>query len=908
MSKKISVIIPVYNVEAYVEETIRSVIKQDIGFRDNVEIIIIDDGSPDGSAAICQKYVEKYPENIRYIKQKNQGVSMARNNGLTYAKGKYVHFLDSDDMLSRNAYRKTIEFLESHESEIDFATMRLEFFDASLGDHPLNYKFAKGDRVVDIIAEPSALVFHSAATIFVRDKIKYAFDPTIKISEDVKFLAEQLTENSKYGVVASATYFYRKRSNGLSAITGSQKNPTFYTVTPHKVYEYLFELMHGDSGPSRYAQWAVMYDLQWRLRQKKQEVISEKEETVYRETIFSLIKSIDDDIILAQKQMNDTQKLYVLCKKYGGQDTIPITTLAALQKRAEHAAPAAIIEFITDVDDKVEIEGRIPDSSNLSNICLRCGDKMLELERKVVEMRRSHFLGDTIYDGFVFGVKVEKSDLVDGTELAFYNYNNRLQLMPKRQSRLPQARYGYIILNNKLWVNKKLAIDIHDHTHLRHGKYETLRTLRILSALRLRESAKLLRQILRSKAKATIAPRQYIKPFASPLLELVRNVRDIMWRVAYYMYRPKNKIWILSDRFLAAGDNAEALYRHIIENEKPAATVYFAISKKSKDFERLRGEFGQNIINNQSLLYRLRFLRASKVISSHADDFVINPFDWRVKNFYDLFKFDFVFLQHGVTRNDMSGWLNRYNKNIKLFVTVAEQEYQSIFDYDYYYKPEDVLLSGFPRYDLLEDNSKNKIILAPTWRHHLTFEVVDASGNRPYNPEFKKSEYFAFYESLMNDKSLLALMRERGLTGEFYLHPSLSVQLKDFQSNDVFEIKSFPYDYRKAFREGNLLITDYSSVFFDFMYLNKPILFSQFDREEIFKKHIFQQGYIDDIKNGFGPVTQTYDDTVHETKRIIENNFVMDDIYQQRINAFFKYRDKHNSQRVYEAIHKLEEY
>ena len=82
---KISVVIPVYNVELYVAETIESVIRQDIGFEENVQIVLVNDGSPDGSGQICEEYAKRYPENIQYVYQENAGVSVARNTGMDYS-------------------------------------------------------------------------------------------------------------------------------------------------------------------------------------------------------------------------------------------------------------------------------------------------------------------------------------------------------------------------------------------------------------------------------------------------------------------------------------------------------------------------------------------------------------------------------------------------------------------------------------------------------------------------------------------------------------------------------------------------------------------------------------------------------------------------------------------------------
>ena len=101
-----SIIIPVYNVEQYLAETLESVINQTIGFEDNIQIILVNDGSPDNSESICLQYRDKYPDNIVYVKKENGGVSSARNEGIPYAEGKYVNFLDSDDCWQKMRLKK----------------------------------------------------------------------------------------------------------------------------------------------------------------------------------------------------------------------------------------------------------------------------------------------------------------------------------------------------------------------------------------------------------------------------------------------------------------------------------------------------------------------------------------------------------------------------------------------------------------------------------------------------------------------------------------------------------------------------------------------------------------------------------------------------------------------------------
>ena len=149
---KFSVVIPVYNVEDYVEETILSVINQTIGFKKNIQIILVNDGSTDNSEEICLKYSNKFPDNIKYIKQNNSGVSAARNNGLEHAEGRYINFLDSDDVWEKNVFKVALKMFEQN-PDIPVIGVRQKYFEASENFTSLNYKFAEGNRIGDVSEE-----------------------------------------------------------------------------------------------------------------------------------------------------------------------------------------------------------------------------------------------------------------------------------------------------------------------------------------------------------------------------------------------------------------------------------------------------------------------------------------------------------------------------------------------------------------------------------------------------------------------------------------------------------------------------------------------------------------------------------------------------------------------------------
>ena len=119
---KVSVIVPVYNVESYLDKCLNTLVKQTL---QEIEIIIVNDGSKDNSEKIIEKYLKKYPEKIKYIKKANGGLSSARNEGLKYASGEYIGFVDSDDYVSLNTFN--LMYKKAKEKNFDLVVCNLNY-------------------------------------------------------------------------------------------------------------------------------------------------------------------------------------------------------------------------------------------------------------------------------------------------------------------------------------------------------------------------------------------------------------------------------------------------------------------------------------------------------------------------------------------------------------------------------------------------------------------------------------------------------------------------------------------------------------------------------------------------------------------------------------------------------------
>ena len=99
-----------------------------------------------------------------------------------------------------------------------------------------------------------------------------------------------------------------------------------------------------------------------------------------------------------------------------------------------------------------------------------------------------------------------------------------------------------------------------------------------------------------------------------------------------------------------------------------------------------------------------------------------------------------------------------------------------------------------------------------------------------------------------------------------------------------------------------MLVTDYSSAACDFAYLNKPVIYANFDLDHIYDVHYYNKGYFDYDRDGFGSNCQSYDETLNEIIKVINNNFKVEEKYKKRMKNFFFYRDNKNCERIYNEI------
>ncbi|HAA2069346.1 TPA_asm: capsular biosynthesis protein [Campylobacter coli] len=355
-------------------------------------------------------------------------------------------------------------------------------------------------------------------------------------------------------------------------------------------------------------------------------------------------------------------------------------------------------------------------------------------------------------------------------------------------------------------------------------------------------------------------------------------------------------IWLLMDKDYEADDNAEHLYRYIMQNH-PKQKIAFALRKESSDWERLEKE-GFNLIEFGSFEFERIIKKASKVISSHCDEYLTK---------YITNRSQFVFIQHGVILNDLSRWLNF--KKINLFITSTQAEYDSIAnDYNCYkFGKKEVVLTGLARHDaLLKNNRSNvkQILIMPTWRKNIVNSVVANSGKRKLNLDFKQTMYFKKYNSLINNNLLKKVCQEYGYTIVFNPHPNIMPYLKEFNFPSYIKIANQNESLQKLFCNSSLMITDYSSVAFEMAYLEKPVIYYQFDKEEFFISQ-WQKGYFDYKKDSFGPVVENEENLLKELESLLQNDCKPFGVYKDNIDSTFVFKDGRCCERIYAMLENM---
>lgn len=238
----ISIIIPVYNAEKYIEKCLKSILT----IEDNIEIIVINDGSVDNTKEILENYEVKYP-NIRCIHQKNSGVSVSRNTGMEHANGDYLMFVDADDVFDKEMYDNLVSIVK--QNDIDFVYGDYN----TISENDTIYDYMKMKKGIDSIDALKKYYLSHAdlntcwGKIFKTNIVKtnnIRFPKNMKIGEDRIFVGNYLEHISNFKYINKPVYKYRIVQSGAM---GS----TMYTISKEKIDDFTKCLIYGEKFADR---------------------------------------------------------------------------------------------------------------------------------------------------------------------------------------------------------------------------------------------------------------------------------------------------------------------------------------------------------------------------------------------------------------------------------------------------------------------------------------------------------------------------------------------------------------------------------------------------------------------------------------------------------------------------------
>lgn len=369
---------------------------------------------------------------------------------------------------------------------------------------------------------------------------------------------------------------------------------------------------------------------------------------------------------------------------------------------------------------------------------------------------------------------------------------------------------------------------------------------------------------------------------------LAKTVQFFLTPIAKIRFGGK-KIWIVSERGHDARDNGYHMYLYLRKHH-PEVNAWYLISKDSPDLNKI-SDLG-NIVYKRSIKYFMMFISASVFVGAFSP-FIPSGnrrFGLEVKKKKNQ---KYIFLQHGIIGNNHPVY-HKDKAQFDLFFCGAKPE----FDYvskNYGYNNGELRYTGLARFDALHDiKTQRTVLIMPTWRTWLA--KLDSK-------EAAKSEYIKKWNSLINNPALVELSEKNNVKVIFYPHELMQVYVGLFSSpnKNIIIGNNHEYDVQALLKECSLLITDYSSVHFDFAYMNKPVIYYQFDGNKFFNEHA-GVGWFDYQNTGFGECVHNEEDLLGCIDQYVADDFRMKPEFEERIKDVFPLHDDHNCERIYQEI------
>jgi glycosyltransferase involved in cell wall biosynthesis len=804
---------------------------------DRFEVVAVDDGSTDGTPALLAAWAARRPDLVRVLTKDNGGQSTARNLGLEHARGEWVTFADPDDVLEPGYLSEVDRFLTAH-PETGMVAANLVFLDDTTGE----------------VSDSHPLRYRFRGKARLRD----------------------LDAHPAYFFASAPVAFFRR---DLIEAAGLRFDPE---IRPnfedgHFTARYLLDLDHPLVGfvPGARYRYRKRGDASSTLGRSKSG--PDRYTRVLRHGYLDLLRrAAADDRPVPQWLQNLV--LYEL------------SWILSVQHQAAGLSEEVVDEF---EDLMAQILGHL-DPAVIE------GTPVARVKRLYRQILLHSFRPEPwVQDHALLARLDEAQDLVQ----VIYRYTKRaptevvlsdgVAVRPAHAKVRDHQVFGRTVMFERiLWAPAgaplRIQLDGRDVALLLEPPSRTAYTLNP-PAIRRRLGH------VGPREKPTVADEPPERP------GLVERLARSRWARSRY-----GAAWLLMDRLFDADDNGQRLFEYL-RRDRPEIPAWFTVQRGTPAWRTLRRRHRGRVVAHGSLRWKLIALNAEHLLSSHADLPVIAPRELEELSVRPRWRF--TFLQHGVIKDDLSTWLNV--KPIDLFVTSTRAEQASVADdhTGYVFTTREAILTGLPRFDRLRElgarvapADRNLVLVAPTWRSWLTGDMDIVSQRRELAPQVLDSDFVRSWFALLGSDRLRAAAEAAGAVVGFLPHPNLQPLLRQVELPAWVRPLSFDdNDVQELFARSAVLVTDYSSMAFNSAYLDRPVVYFQFDRDRVLGgEHVGSKGYFDYERDGYGPVVLDADAAVDATVDALEKGLAPD--YQQRIDAAFPQRDGRCCERVTEAV------
>lgn len=856
---RISLIVPVYNVELYLESCLNSIINQTMD-KSEFEVLLINDGSKDQSLKICQTFAKLSPV-FKVISKENEGLSATRNRGLDSAEGKYIAYLDSDDELSPPTLKNLCDFFDAHYEETDCVTYPIHSYRNGVRqkDH-FRYKYLTKSGIYDLNNGNNIYITQTNINIVVKGESAKTiqFDTTDDFhQEDQKYVCDIVKAKQTIGFCADAEYRYMRRGE---SITGSMFNPINLFEATQSYFENMFS--EYEEEVPQYFQSMYVHDLQWKT---KSNILfpyhyEGEEYDAAIDRIKQLLVRVNEDVIINHPDMDIFHKVFWLSMKPDNRALcIPeenrLNIFSNGKRYYSREKVELVLSYLTVIQDEINIIlcAKSPAFSftNQPKVFAIVNhddkDDSVEEEQVLFPSADNYYHCRTKTNTFwAFIYKKKLSDHLKSfyfeVECDGIRYKTNYYFMPTAPFNNTYGIYNYIVGNHHIKFDKNVFYfaEISDEEAI---------------SIKNESTTKIEKKLKTKLGLRTIAEQT-----------------------------PSSPIWLYYDCKGVEKDNG--YYQFINDWEKEDGIERYYINSNSGDLSGLFTEKQlDRVITFGSYTHKALFLQASVIITAFAERENYIPFTSQEEQYYrDLFHYKLVYLQHGILHATLPWKYSPERIGADKIVVSSYFEIEN-FTNHYHFPLNSLIKTGMPRYEFVnrDKNKLNRILFAPTWRQYL----ISKDGQGEWAPDparFMNSDYYKGIQDLISDQRINDILESNDLYVEIKLHPIFAGYTDCFDTSssrfscvmDIEDISSYA-----------VFVTDFSSWIFDFVFLQLPIVYFVPDMKE-FKCGLNTYRELDiPFEEGFGELTTNTEEFIHALLDVIDNDLKALDKYQNRMDGFF---------------------